>query len=54
MAFDAYWGIQNIYKKYDLLDSRSFERLANEALVNSGGAAIYDESLTLLQRIGRI
>ena len=46
VAFDAYWGIQNIYKKYDLLDSRSFERLANEALVNSGGAAIYDESLT--------
>mgnify|MGYP002298515137 CR=1 FL=1 len=46
VAFDAYWGIQNIYKKYDLLDSRSFEKLANEALVNSGGAAIYDESLT--------
>lgn len=45
VAFDAYWGIQNIYKKYDLLDSRSFEKLANEALVNSGGAAVYDESL---------
>lgn len=45
VAFDAYWGIQNIYKKYDLLDSRSFEQLANEALVNSGGDAIYDESL---------
>ena len=29
-----------------MLDSRSFEKLANEALVNSGGAAIYDESLT--------
>lgn len=45
VAFDAYWGVQNIYKKYDLLDSRSFETLANEALVNSGGAPIYNESL---------
>jgi TonB-linked SusC/RagA family outer membrane protein len=45
VTFDAYWGIQNIYKKYDLLDSRSFEMLANEALVNSGGAPIYNESL---------
>lgn len=46
VALEAYWGIQNIYKKYDLLDSHSFEVLANEALVNSGGAAIYDESLS--------
>lgn len=46
VAFDAYWGVQNIYKKYDLLDSRSFEKLANEALVNSGGTAIYDGSQT--------
>lgn len=45
VAFDAYWGIQNIYKKYNLLDSHSFEQLANEALVNSGGTAIYDESI---------
>ncbi len=44
VAFDAYWGIQNIYKKYDLLDARSFEKLANASLVNSGGAAVYDES----------
>lgn len=45
VAFDAYWGIQSIYKKYDLLDSHSFEVLANEALVNSEGAAVYDENL---------
>ncbi len=46
VEFASYWGIQNIAKKYDLLDSRSFESLANEALVNSGGTAIYDETST--------
>lgn len=45
VAFDAYWGVQNTYKKYDLLDSRSFEQLSNKALINSGGAGIYDETL---------
>ena len=45
VSFDAYWGIQNIYKKYDLLDAPSFEKLANQALINSGGVAAYDESL---------
>lgn len=45
VSFDAYWGIQNIYKKYDLLDAPTFEKLANQALINSGGSAAYDESL---------
>jgi len=46
VEFNTYWGIQNIYKKYDLLNAKSFEMLANEALENSNGTAIYDESLT--------
>lgn len=44
VALDTYLGIQNIYKRYDLLDSPTFEKLANEALINSGGKAVYDES----------
>ena len=36
--------IEQLDKKYDLLDARSFEKLANASLVNSGGAAVYDES----------
>lgn len=46
VSFDAYWGLQNIYKKYDLLDSPTFEKLANQALINSGGDAVYNESLS--------
>ena len=34
--FDAYTGMQSIYKKLDLLDGSQFAKLANENLVNSG------------------
>ncbi|MDR2918795.1 MAG: TonB-dependent receptor [Tannerella sp.] len=44
VAFESYWGIENIAKDYDLLDAATFEKLSNESLVNSGGTAIYNES----------
>jgi TonB-linked SusC/RagA family outer membrane protein len=34
--FDAYTGLQSIYKKLDLLNGSQFAKLANENLVNSG------------------
>jgi TonB-linked SusC/RagA family outer membrane protein len=45
VSFETYWGVQNVARKFDLLDAPIFEKLANEALVNSGGKPMYDESI---------
>jgi TonB-dependent starch-binding outer membrane protein SusC len=34
--FDAYTGVENVYKKMDLLDGPQFAKLANEHLINGG------------------
>jgi TonB-linked SusC/RagA family outer membrane protein len=45
VSFDTYWGIQNVAREFDLLDAPTFEKLANEALVNSGGEPMYNENI---------
>ncbi|MDR0574515.1 MAG: TonB-dependent receptor [Tannerella sp.] len=45
VSFETYWGVQNVAGKFDILDAPTFEKLANEALVNSGGNPWYDESI---------
>lgn len=37
--FDAYNGVENVYKKMDLLDGPQFAKLANEHLTNGGTVA---------------
>lgn len=44
VSFETYLGIENVAKKFDILDAPAFEKLSNESLVNSGGTAIYDEN----------
>lgn len=37
----SYYGVQNAWKKPDLVDGPTFETLRNEAAVNNGGSPIY-------------
>lgn len=37
----SYYGVQNAWKKPDLVDGPTFEMLRNEAAVNNGGSPIY-------------
>ncbi|MEP2670458.1 MAG: TonB-dependent receptor [Cyclobacteriaceae bacterium] len=37
----SYYGVQNVWKKPDLVDGPTFEMLRNEAAVNNGGSPIY-------------
>lgn len=45
VSFDGYYGVQSAIKKYDLLNAPEFEKLANEANINSGGSAVFDENV---------
>ena len=38
ITFDGYYGVQNLAKKIDLLDSREYAQIINEQHLNSGGA----------------
>jgi TonB-linked SusC/RagA family outer membrane protein len=42
VTFDAYYGTQQVLKKYDLLDAAQFEQLANEASLAENGPLLYD------------
>lgn len=44
VSFDAYYGIQSATEKYDLMNAAEFEKMANEANINSGGNAVFDET----------
>ena len=44
VSLDAYWGLQNVRKKYDLLNAKEFEEYANDAFVRGGGGALFDLS----------
>ncbi|GAA0540350.1 TonB-dependent receptor [Chitinophaga japonensis] len=46
VTFDAYYGSQQIMKKYSLLNASQFEQLANEASVAENGPLLYDLSKT--------
>lgn len=43
--FSTYSGFQKEIKRYDLLNAKQFETLANEASLNEGGSLLYDPTL---------
>lgn len=46
VTFDAYYGFQQVLKKYSLLNASQFEQLANEASLAENGPELYDLSKT--------
>jgi len=38
ISFDSYYGVQNRYKKVDLLNARQYAQIMNEQFLNSGGS----------------
>ena len=46
VSLDAYWGVQNARKKYDLLNAEEYQEYVNDARVRGGGNAPYDLSQT--------
>lgn len=44
VSFDAYYGIQNAYKKLPMLNAREYMTIMNEVEVNSGGLPKYTQS----------
>lgn len=51
ISFDAYYGIQNIDNKLDLLDSREYATVINEQAVNSGQLPVFtNEEIAALPR----
>ncbi|WP_234998076.1 SusC/RagA family TonB-linked outer membrane protein [Parabacteroides sp. Marseille-P3160] len=46
VTLDASWGVQNIRKKYDLLNAQEFEAFANEAYERAGSQPPFDLSKT--------
>lgn len=43
ISFDGYYGVQNPYKKLDLLNAREYATIMNEVEINSGGTPIYTQ-----------
>jgi len=43
IAFDGYYGVQNPYKKLDLLNAREYAIIQNELEINSGDAPRYTQ-----------
>ncbi|HEY4786305.1 MAG TPA: carboxypeptidase-like regulatory domain-containing protein, partial [Bacteroidales bacterium] len=41
ITFDAYYGVQNIGHKVDLLNSKEYATMQNEAAINSGKSALF-------------
>ena len=41
ISFSANYGLQNVTKKYDVMDAYNYALLQNEAAVNDGGGPIY-------------
>ncbi|HUX55341.1 MAG TPA: TonB-dependent receptor [Bacteroidales bacterium] len=41
ISFSANYGLQNVTKKYDVMDAYNYALLQNEAVVNDGGGPIY-------------
>jgi TonB-linked SusC/RagA family outer membrane protein len=44
IAYDGYYGVQNPYKKLDLLNGREYGTIMNEVAVNAGGAPVYTQA----------
>lgn len=45
VSFNAYYGFQKETNRYDLLNAKQFEELANEASLADGGPLLYDPGL---------
>lgn len=45
ISLSSYYGFQKEIKRYDLLNAKQYEELANEASLAEGGGLIYDPSL---------
>lgn len=45
VTLDAYTGVQQEIKRYEVLDAKEFETLANEASLAEGGPLLYDPAL---------
>jgi TonB-linked SusC/RagA family outer membrane protein len=45
ISLSAYYGFQKETKRYDLLNAKQYEKLANEASLAEGGSLIFDPSL---------
>lgn len=44
VTFDAYYGIQNVPRKVDLLNAREYATIQNEAAINSGKGPLFTPS----------
>ena len=44
ISFDAYYGIQNIGRKVDLLNAEEYATLQNEAAINSGKSPLFTQA----------
>lgn len=44
VTFDAYYGVQSISKKLDLMDAREYALMVNEARANDGQSAVFPNS----------
>jgi TonB-dependent starch-binding outer membrane protein SusC len=43
ISFDAYYGVQNVGHKVDLLNSKEYATMQNEAAINSGNSALFTQ-----------
>jgi len=44
ISFDAYYGIQNASRKVDLLNAQEYATIVNEAEINSGKKAVFNDT----------
>jgi TonB-linked SusC/RagA family outer membrane protein len=44
ISFDAYYGVQNLYKKIPVLNAKEYAIIMNESAINSGGLPIYTQA----------
>ena len=53
ISFDAYYGVQDVVKKIDVMDAQQYADLVNEAYTNDGLAPMYDaDELAEIQSLG--
>ncbi len=44
ISFDAYYGVQNVARKIDLLNAKEYSVIMNEAAINSGKAPVFTQA----------
>lgn len=54
ISFDAYYGVQNVVNKIDVMDAQQYAALVNDAFTNDGLAPLYDQDeLAEIQKLGK-